>query len=64
MGSGVFWSDLVIGVFAGGRRDVVPVKFCVSRFLGRHPVGSFLSSSDFFQEMPVLALSAPRIVGS
>ena len=62
--SGVFCSDLVIGVFADGRRDVVPVKICVSRFLGRPPVSSFLSSSVFFQEMPVMALSAPRRVGS
>ena len=64
VGSGVFLSDLVIGVFAGGLGDVVPVKICVSRFLGSPPVGSVLSSSDFFKEMPVMALSAPRRVGS
>ena len=64
VGSGAARSDFAIEVFTGGLRAFVPEKICLLIFLGRPPEASVLSSGDIFQEMLVLALSAPRREGS
>jgi hypothetical protein len=62
--SGVASFDFAVGVMAGGLLALVSEKHCLLFFLGRPPKASVLSSGDIFQEMLVLALSAPRRVGS
>ena len=64
VGSGAVRFGFVILVFAGGLRELVPENVCLLFLLGRPPEASVLSSADIFQEMLVLALSAPRRVGS
>ena len=63
VGSGAARSDIAIEVFAGGLRAFVPEKFCLIIFLGCPPEASVLSSDDIFQDLLVLALSAPGWVG-
>ena len=56
--------NFAVGVFAGGLWALVAEKNCLLFFLERPPEASVLSSCGIFQEMLVVALSAPRRVGS